>query len=455
VLRGGAPALERRFAALRERLEVPESFPPEVERAADEAVRRGPLPAERDDLRDVQFVTIDPPGSRDLDQALSIESAGDGYRVRYAIADVGAWVPRDGVIDAEAWRRGATLYAPDRRATLYPPALSEGAASLLPDGERPAIVLELELDARGERTGFRARRAIVRSRRQLTYAEVVAGVVPGLDVVGELLAARAAERGAIELDAPVQAIVADDGPAGYTLVWEERVASEAWNAQISLAANAAVAASLVERGTGIVRAMAPPDAGALRMLHTAAATLALPWPPDLPLGAMVRGLAPGPRRASFVIAARRALGAARYQVLEGPPSAADRHAAVGGLYAHATAPLRRLADRYLLDLLVGVPADRTLLQRLAATMDAADARAARYERELLDLVESAALAPRVGEVFAAVVLAADARSARIQIAEPPIVTTLSGADGLAAGDAVRVRLVEADADAGRVVFARA
>jgi exoribonuclease R len=417
VLRGSAPALDARFDAVRERLELPQAFPPEVVEAPRAAAAVGPRAVERRDLRDVPFVTVDPRGSRDLDQALHLERRGDGFRIRYAIADVGAWVARGDALDAEAWQRGQTFYAPDRRTPLYPPELSEGAASLLPDGDRPAVVLELDLDAHGTRTAFRSYRALVRSRRQLAYDEVGPDVVPLLDVVGPLLGERAAERGANELDAPAQVVVPDDGPAGYRLEWEERLPSEAWNAQISLAANAAVGDELGRRGTGVLRTMPPPRPQALRALHATA----------------------------------RALGGASYRVLQGAPTADDEHAAVGGLYAHATAPLRRLADRYLLEELVGDPVDAETFGRLAHVMETSDALAARYEHAIVDLVESRLLEGREGEVFDACVLSVGG-PLRIQIASPPIVANLPEGHGLEPGDAVRVRLAQVDVDEGRLHF---
>ena len=60
--------------------------------------------------------------------------------LHYAIADVGFFVRPGDALDQEAWRRGVTVYMPDERARLYPATLSEGAASLLPDGPRPAVV---------------------------------------------------------------------------------------------------------------------------------------------------------------------------------------------------------------------------------------------------------------------------------------------------------------------------
>ena len=86
------------------------------------------------------FVTVDPPGSRDLDQAMHLSRRNSGYRVRYAIADVASFVRPGGAIDQEAIRRVETLYSPDTRTPLHPPVLSEGAASLLPGQTRPALI---------------------------------------------------------------------------------------------------------------------------------------------------------------------------------------------------------------------------------------------------------------------------------------------------------------------------
>ncbi len=115
---------------------MPADFPADVLAEAEAAVREPDLPSS--DLTDLPFLTIDPPGSTDLDQAMHLERRGDGFRVRYAIADVGAFVRPGGALDAEAHRRVETLYSPDTRTPLHPPVLSEGAASLLP-GPGPAV----------------------------------------------------------------------------------------------------------------------------------------------------------------------------------------------------------------------------------------------------------------------------------------------------------------------------
>ena len=98
-----ARQLTARFEAVRREFEVPDRFPPEVLAEAAAAAGAATLP-ERDETA-VPFITIDPPTSMDLDQAMSIERSGDGYRVRYAIADVPAFVRAGGAVDAESRRR--------------------------------------------------------------------------------------------------------------------------------------------------------------------------------------------------------------------------------------------------------------------------------------------------------------------------------------------------------------
>ena len=108
----------------------------------------------------------------DLDQALHIERRAKGYRVRYAIADVASFVTPGGAMDQEAHRRGQTLYAPDGNAQLYPPQISEGAGSLLPNETHPALVWTMEVDETGEGVEVHVRRALVRSRAKLDYPSV-------------------------------------------------------------------------------------------------------------------------------------------------------------------------------------------------------------------------------------------------------------------------------------------
>ena len=131
-------ALLSRFAAIRAELDVPGAFPAEIEAEAERAARDVAMP-DRDDT-DVPFVTIDPVGSMDLDQALCLQRSGEGYRVRYAIADVPAYVAPGGPLDLETHHRVETVYAPDERTPLHPDVIGEHAGSLHEGQLRSAIV---------------------------------------------------------------------------------------------------------------------------------------------------------------------------------------------------------------------------------------------------------------------------------------------------------------------------
>ena len=158
------------MAAIRAQFQVPAGFPPEVLAAADLAAQR--RPSEHADRTAMRFVTLDPASSTDLDQAFAIEASGADLLLHYAIADV-AWFVADGdALDAEAWQRGTTTYLPDGKAGLYPPVLAEGAASLLPDGPRPAVVFAVRVAPDGAVKLDGAERALIQSRAKLAYDTV-------------------------------------------------------------------------------------------------------------------------------------------------------------------------------------------------------------------------------------------------------------------------------------------
>ncbi|MCW2665518.1 MAG: rnr, partial [Frankiales bacterium] len=266
------PSAAPSWAALRDELDVPEEFPADVLAEAQRCAAAPALPTL--DLTDLPLLTVDPPGSRDLDQALVLSRADGGYRLQYAIADVAAFVRPGGALDAECWRRGQTLYLPDVRVPLHPPVLGEQAASLLAGQVRPAVVWDLRLDERAEPVEVGVRRALVRSRRRLSYAQAQAEIDGGhaepslalLREVGLLRQARAAERGAVELATPEQEV--SDGPDGRpVLTLRAPLPVEGWNAQLSLLTGMAAARLMLDGGTGLLRTLppaAPADVASLR-----------------------------------------------------------------------------------------------------------------------------------------------------------------------------------------------
>jgi exoribonuclease R len=163
-------SLEDGLEALLAELGVDDGFSPDVLADAQRSAAEPDLPDR--ELLDLPLVTIDPPGSLDLDQALWLERRGNGFRVYYAIADVAAFVRPGSATDVETRRRGATVYAPHRRIPLHPTVLSEQAASLLPDGDRPAMVWQIDVDGDGTTTAAHVQRAMVRSRARYSYEQV-------------------------------------------------------------------------------------------------------------------------------------------------------------------------------------------------------------------------------------------------------------------------------------------
>lgn len=472
--------LDAELARLRRALEIPEAFPPDALREAEAAARRtfaaGP---EREDRTGLPLVTVDPPGSRDLDQALALERReGGGFRLWYAIADVGAFVDRGGALEAEAWRRGVTFYAPDCRVPLYPPVLSQGAASLLPDEDRPAVLFRLDTDADGHLEDTRISRALVRSRRQLTYAQAMDPArIPGaageawaaslarLRPFGEARRAREAERGGVSLPIGQQHVQKRSAAAlGYALEIETPVPSEEWNAQLSLLAGHAAARAMLDAGVGVLRTLPPPEPGALERFRRTARAMGFAWPEPLRYADFIRGLdVSHPRVPALVWQARKVSRGAAYVAFAGDPPADPLHHALAMPYAHVTAPLRRLADRYLLDLLVALAAgtkpteaEVETLRRLPAAMAAAGAREAGLERRAVDLAEAFTLHGREGESFPATVLGVRDDGVEVQIEEPPVrvlVPVAAGAPRPALGDAVRVRLEAVRRDDGWLEFA--
>ena len=449
------------MARVRAELGVADGFPADVLAAAEAAARSTARTSGRPDRTDIALVTIDPPGSRDLDQAYGAERRPDrGYRIWYAIADVAAFVDPGGSLDAECHGRGVTLYGPDRREPLHPPVLGEGAASLLPDGDRPALLWCIDLDGDATPVATRLERAIVRSRAQLTYANVVADLESApaaeplvlLREVGLLGQAAEAARGGVSLPLPDQ-VVEPDGQHHYRLAYRAPVESEGWNAQISLLAGLEAARIMIEGGVGLLRMLAPPDDRTLARLRRSATALGVEWPPTGGYPAFVRSLDPtSPTGAALLVQAARALRGAGYVGFVGGAVPTDPvHGAVAAPYAHVTAPLRRLCDRaaneVVLSLLAGQPAPEWAVAELAllpGVMGEADSRAGAFSRAALDLVEALVLAPSVGERFAATVVDVDHDKAEVQLRDPAVVARARSGRDCEPGDEVEVVLRAAD-----------
>jgi len=455
------------IAAIGEEMEVSEEFPPDIEAAARQAASNLKLPDL--DRTDIPFITIDPATSMDLDQALHIERDGDGYVVYYAIADVASFVEFGGPLDQEANRRGQTLYGADSKIPLHPKVLSDDAASLLAEQVRPALLWTIKVDATGEGTDVNVERAQVRSRAKLDYVGVQDhignGTAPAmfalLEEVGTLRKRRETGRGGISLPLPEQQITIEGDK--WSLEFRRALPVEEWSAQISLLTGMAAANLMVHAKIGILRTLPEPEQHSVDRLRHVAKALKVDWPKGQRYDAMIRGLDPAkPNHAAMVVATTTLLRGSGYVGFDGQVPEHREHSAVTSTYAHVTAPLRRLVDRYAGEICLAICAGepvpewvKTKLDEVPVAMQESGRRANQYENAVLNLVEAGVLRTRVGEMFAGVVVQADGEDPTrgdVVIDEPAIEASVSSLKPLPVGTEVEVRLVEADVKTRAVRF---
>lgn len=492
-------ALAGHLDGLRQELSLPAGFPPEVLAEAEQAAASMADRLPQLDRTDLPLLTIDPPGATDLDQAVHIRRGGDdpegredaaaGYTVHYAIADVPAFITAGGALEAETLRRGQTIYLPDGRIPLHPEVISEDTGSLLPGAERGAYLWTFELDAEGTVVSTTLERARVRSREQLTYAQAQqridagAHAQPGasdpsasahstlslLREVGRLRAAQEISRGGASLRLPEQEVTATDH--GYELVSTPPLDVEDWNAQISLMTGVEAAQIMLSGRIGILRTMPPADADSEATFRARTRALGHAWPEEQPYGEYLRELdTTAPRQLAIMHAATSLFRGAGYTAFDGDTPEVTVQSAIAAPYAHTTAPLRRLVDRFVLVICLAlshgeeVPqAVRDLLPILPAALQESGLLASRATNAAMDLVEAASLSGQEGREFAAVVISApspgQAEKARaegrlpwgeIQVAEPPVLAQYEGY--AEAGSQVTVTLITADLPTRTVLF---
>ncbi|HUP99545.1 MAG TPA: RNB domain-containing ribonuclease [Aeromicrobium sp.] len=437
------------FEGIRDEFELPSDFPAEVLAEAD---RVAALPIERDrvDLTHVPFVTIDPPGSMDLDQAMHLARTKDGWRVQYAIADLGAVIKPGSAIDAEARRRGQTLYLPDARVPLHPPVLSEDALSLLPDQDRRAAVWTIDVKTDGSVADSAVERAVVRSVARLDYdgvqADLEAGRAhPSIEALPDLGLARRAHRvneGAIELGIPEQEVVrAGDR---WELAWRPRVPVDGANAEVSLLTGSVAAQMMLKARIGMLRTLPEPRRHDVREFLARAREHGVRGDSPAEVIESLHGSNVG--HLALMQDATSLLRGAGYEAFDGKGPTVRSHAGIGEPYAHVTAPLRRLADRFgtevCLALAAGQDVDpdiRAALPELPNLMDASDSRASDVDRAVIDQVE--AWSVKVGQQFPAVVMRANDEEATVMLRSPAVVAACD-APNLTAGTRVTVEVAD-------------
>ena len=424
------------------------------------------------DLTHLEFVTIDPAGSMDLDQAMHLEADGDGYVVHYAIADVRAFVAPGRPGGRRVAPRGESLYGADSKIPLHPTVLSEGAASLLPGEDRPAFVWTIALDADGDVTAAKVERARVRSREKLDYVGVqrqMGQAPPGstlalLETVGKL---RIAQGGRARRRLPADA-GAGDRPrrGGYRLEYREMLPVETWNAQLSLLTGFAAAALMIDgqgrASCGRCRRRPSTRCGRCVVRRGRWGSTGRPrWDTPSSSGRSTRPVPPT-RRWSWP--ARGCCGERGTSPSTSRCPPGPEHAALASPYAHVTAPLRRLVDRYGLEICAALCAGAEIPAWVLDGMDVlpdlmrdSGRRSHAYENAVVNLVEALTLRSRVGERFEGVVLEVqhdDEREGTVMVRDPAVEAPVVSTAPLPVGEDVTVQLTEADPATRKVRFTR-
>ena len=430
---------------------IPVEFPPAAVEQAEQA--RPPTLGKREDLRQIPLVTIDGADARDFDDAVHATPDDDpgnegGWKLLVAIADVSSYVDPDSPLDREAFRRGNSVYFPDRVVPMLPEALSNGLCSLVPGEDRACLAVRITIDATGQIRDHRFTRGLMRSAARLTYEQVQAAVDGGPDdLTGPLLgpvleplfgAYRALDtarlkRGTLDLEIPERTVAFDDHGWISGFAERQRLDSHKLIEEFMIAANVAAARALIERRTGtLFRVHDAPDRAKLMALKEFLA----PYGYTIALGQVIRprmfaqvlkqaaGRPEAPAVSELIL---RAQAQARYE-----PENIGHFGLALPAYCHFTSPIRRYADLVVHRGLVRALGlgDGGLTEREEARLEetgehvsTTERTAASAERDAMDRYVSAYLSGHVGEAFQARISSVTRFGLFVSV-EP------SGADGL-------------------------
>ncbi len=407
---------------------IPDEFPTEVTAAASR-LPADPDPldySEREDLRQEVLVTIDGETARDFDDAISVKRKGSGFELGVHIADVAEYVKDGSAIDREALERGTSVYFTDRAVPMLPEDLSNGLCSLRPSVPRLALSAFLDIDTDGRITAVRFAETLIESRARLTYTQVndwlagddgalvaddaVRAMLRDAASLYEVFAEDRQYRGTLDFDLPSGRIVLDDSGVPVDIEAQERGISHRMIEEFMIAANEAVATTLVsEKIPGLFRAHESPSALRITELLGVLRSLGLELPgggqeevavTPLPLQELLSSVSGASEERLVSMLVLRTMDRARYD-----PENHGHYALALDAYSHFTSPIRRYPDlfvhRQLKAWLNRQPTDvsRMRLQHLAEVTSEKEQRAEQAERQLLQWKKVRVLEARIGEVM--------------------------------------------------------
>ncbi len=396
------------------------ALPPRLERSTFK---------DREDLRRVDLVTIDPETARDHDDAIWVQRQDGGFKLIVAIADVSHYVTDGSAMDREAANRGTSVYLPDRAIPMLPPELSTNLASLVPNRDRLCLAVEMQIDEKAHVTSHRIFEAVMRSHGKLTYEGVARALgltkhgprQPAADKRTETLKVlldlsrrlrqRRIKRGALDFDLPEAKVVLDDHGEPEAIVQSRKDPGirQAYRIveDMMLVTNETVASHLKRHAApGVFRVHGKPDPERVSMFCQVAKSFG--YELDEEAATTPKQLARFLRRIEGTSEApllRYLLLRAMQQAVYDTDPTAGHFALAAKDYLHFTSPIRRYPDlvvhRIIRSMIRGEHLDaasvRPRLQRFAAQASEAERRAMIVERDVADVYRAIYMQDHIGQ----------------------------------------------------------
>lgn len=406
---------------------------------------------DRQDLREVPLLTIDPEDARDHDDAVFAERTEDGYRVWVAIADVAEYVQPGTALDQEALARGCTIYLPDRALPMLPGALAAELCSLLPERERLCMAVIADIDGHGNVARFDVCEGRMRAAAMLTYGSVARTLgftdapprsvqaetfrkdLKALDEVARKLRKKRLRQGALDFDLPEPKLVLDPKTGQPTDVKRRAGDPGVKRAyqmieELMILANELVAQWLAKkRSPGVYRVHGKPDPEKLARLGNVCRKLGAPYDEEQMgeaggVSKWLRQIADHPKRAVLETLLLRSMKQATYDIRN-----IGHFGLASSAYMHFTSPIRRYPDiqvhRAVKRLVRGGKPDISApaIETLSASATDASVReraAMDVEREVLDLYRTLYMRDRIGDMLEGTVTAVTGGGLYVTLDDP-------------------------------------
>ncbi len=432
------------------------------------------------DLRSLQWSSIDNDNSRDLDQVEYAESLPDGtIRLMVGIADVDASVAAGSAVDKHAASETTSVYTDMAVFPMLPDALSTDRTSLLGNQERVAIIIEMHIAPTGYVDCHDVCRGWVRNYAKLAYSSVGAwlegiGTIPaavsavsGMEAqlklqyqASKLLGAFRTRQGALSFGSGEAAAVVSNGEVTGLAMVRHNAAADMIES-FMIAANVAIARFLKESHSPAIRRVVRTPKRWDRIQCVAAEVgVKLPDVPDpkaLAEFLAARKVADPAHFADLSLSIVKMLGSGEY-IVEEPGKEIEGHFGLAeNDYAHSTAPNRRYADLVVQRLVKAVAAKTPVpyslpaLTEIAARCTERENASRKVERLMRKVIAANLLSGQEGQTFDAIITGASPKGTYARLLKFPAEGMVTrGAKGLDVGDKVQVVLARVDVPRGLI-----